>query len=138
LIESEKSMTWLGEHGPEYEVPGLIQFMVKEGILQDLSWHNDTCPSFAILDPKNEDRGVRMFVDHPVKGRREFPEWGRFIVQLGELSGKPDFELETDDLETALLALLAHAKDYIPEDRRPDFEGLVREWERTFYRKKLR
>lgn len=127
-------MSWQSEHGPSYEVPGLITFMVKEGILKDDSWHNDTMPRFQVEDPKNEDRGVTLWVDHPIGSQRETgPEGKRFMVQDGDLAGESDFELETDDLEEALTTLLSKAEQYLPKNRRPHFDGLVREWIKTMH-----
>jgi hypothetical protein len=53
-------MSWKSEFGLDYEVPGLIEFMTKAGILEDVSWHNDVMPSFKVSDPVNEEYWVRL------------------------------------------------------------------------------
>lgn len=126
-------MSWKSEHGLDYEVPGLIDFMVKEGILEDVSWHNDVMPSFKISDPANEEYWVRLWVDHPVAHRRE-TGGHRFVVSKGMYGGEYDFEYETDDLEDAVNAFLRQAHGYFEPDRVPDFEGLVRDWRRSVNR----
>jgi len=54
---------WVAEHGAEYRVPDAITKL--EGI-DDLSWHNDACPSFgkAVEDPVTHDNHVvHIWVD---------------------------------------------------------------------------
>jgi len=123
-------MGWLEEFGPDYEVPGLIDFMVREGIVEDLSWQNDASPSFAVKDPQDEGRGVRLWVAHPVMSLREF-ESKRFLVEQGEFAGETEWELDTNDLEEAVTAFLRRAEKHMPPDRRPHFDGLVREWRKS-------
>lgn len=123
-------MSWKSEHGSDYEVPGLIEFMAKEGILEDVSWHNDVMPSFKISDPTNEEYWVRLWVDHPVAFEREMGG-RRFVVSKGLYASEYDFEYETDDLEDAVTAFLRQAHAYFDPDKIPDFEGLVREWKRS-------
>lgn len=94
-------MTWRREHGEQYEVPGLIQYLVRRRVLEDSSWHNDVAPSFRLVDPANEEYGITLWVDHPVKSMRE-TGGKRFVVVEGELISEREFELETDDLEEAL------------------------------------
>lgn len=123
-------MGWIGEHGPDYEVPGLIDFMVGLDILKDMSWHNDAAPSFGVDDPEREGRGVRLWVDHPVLSQREVGG-KRFIVQDGEWAGESDWEMDTDDLEEAVTALLRRAEKYQPRDRRPHFDHVVEAWKKS-------
>lgn len=101
---------WEKEHGPEYDVPSIVQALVDRKVLEDISWHNDSAPSFAILDPNNEDYGIRLWVEHPIKSRREM-EGPRFGVQLGELASEADDEISTDDLEEALTKVFQYALD---------------------------
>ncbi len=96
---------WEAEHGKSYDVPAIIDRLVSKKILEDHSWHNDTAPSFMILDPKNEDYGLRIWVDHPLKSMRESSWNGRFALQEGVFSSESDFDFETDDLEELLLKL---------------------------------
>jgi hypothetical protein len=101
-------MSWKAEQGADYEVPGIINFMVKKGILQDQSWHNDASPSFGVEDPEREGRLLRIWVDHPLTSRREV-SGKRFTVHEGEGGTEPDFEYSTDDLEQALEKFLVRA-----------------------------
>lgn len=123
-------MGWIQEHGPDYEVPGLIDFMVSEGVIEDISWHNDAAPSFVVEDPKREERGVCLWVGHPVLSQREMGG-KRYIVQEGDLAGESDWEMETDDLEEALTAFLRRAEKHLPLDRRPHFDRLVEAWRKS-------
>ncbi len=100
---------WEVEHGKDYDVPSVIDRLVSKKILEDHSWHNDMAPSFMIMDPKNEDYGLRIWVDHPLQSMREVPGTKRFMLQEGEFSSEVDFELETDDLEELLIQLFSRA-----------------------------
>lgn len=120
---------WAAEHGPSYEVPGLINYMVFRKILTDDSWHNDTMPRFHIVDPKNDERGVTILVDHPVGSMRETGPGGkRFLVQFGDLMSDTEYDLETDDLEQAITTALRHAEKILPKGKWVHFDHLVREW----------
>jgi hypothetical protein len=55
--------TWQDEFSKEYVVPIQIEKMVEKGILEDMSWKQDPCPSFgAKLRDKN---WVRLWIEHP-------------------------------------------------------------------------
>lgn len=132
---SPRRTPWQAEHGADYEVPGLIDFMVKEGILTDISWHNDVCPSFSVDDPADEERGVRLWVDHPVLSERETGN-KRFAITKGPYGSESEFEFETDDLEEAIDVLIKQAKSFFPGDREPDPHGLVQEWRKSVSRRR--
>lgn len=120
---------WEEEHGKDYEVPGLIDYMVDREILVDSSWHNDGAPRFHIVDPKDESRGVTLWVDHPVASQREAgPGGGRFHVSDGEFMSDSEDEFETDDLEKAILTLLRYGNKYMSKDRKVNYPGMVKEW----------
>ena len=131
---SPRLALWKKEHGPDYEVPGVIDFMVKQGVLTDMSWHNDVCPSFGVDDHKNSQRGVRLWVDHPITFERETGN-KRFAITKGEYGSEHEFELETDDLVEALETLVKQAKPYFPPDREPDVQGLIEEWKHSVRRR---
>lgn len=68
---------------------------------EDVSWHNDTCPSFL-----NETAGLIIFVDFANPSDREFPETVRFTLHtynegIGETIAESD---DCRDIETAILA----------------------------------
>lgn len=63
-------MTWQYEHGEDYDVPAAIT--MAEGI-QDMSWHNDACPSFGqyVHGANDDTHDVRIWVEHPDVDYRE-------------------------------------------------------------------
>ena len=101
---------WEQEHGRGFDVPSAIEHLVSRKVFIDTSWHNDTAPSFCISDPKNEEYGIRLWVDHPLKSLREM-EGQRFGVTLGEFGTEADDEISTDELEEALVQVFEWAKD---------------------------
>ncbi len=101
------STIWKKEHGEDFEVPAIIEFLVDRGFLVDRSWHNDACPNFAKVDT-SEAKEVCFLVDHPIKSRREVQEGPRFWVGTGKPSDDFDRYCEADDLETALRALFSY------------------------------
>ncbi len=110
MIPEDAMNQWQKEQGIEYDVPDIVQYLADAKVLEDVSWHNDACPSFVIMDPHHEDYGIRLWVDHPLLSLRE-GEGKRFGVQLGEMAGEADDEIQTDDLEEALVKILNLAKD---------------------------
>ena len=124
-------MSWKAEHGKDYEVPSLIEFMVKKGILKDISWHNDTMPRFIIEDPENEENGVCIWVDHPLGSKREAGPGPRFGVMVGPLGSEADEEDETDDLEEAINTALEYAEKHYPSWHPIEFDDLVDEWKKS-------
>lgn len=97
------------EFGPKYEVPGLIEFLVREHYLDDMSWHNDVSPSFGIVGDvagtRDNPHGVstaetRIWVEHPLQSRREF-QGKRFMVTHAR-DGDQTEDYEFDELEDAL------------------------------------
>ena len=102
---------WQKEHGFDYDIPAAVEFLVDKKVLEDVSWHNDTAPSFHIADPNQDNYGIRLWVDHPFSGNRDRDEGHRFAVQLGEFSGESDDEIETSELQDALTRLFKYALD---------------------------
>lgn len=68
--------TWQNQFH-DYPVPGEIDQLAHEGILEDTSWGNDVCPSFEM---HLEDRGIRIWVDHPEAECREMKTPERFLI----------------------------------------------------------
>lgn len=102
-------MSWVAEFGREYEIPTIVDWMVRQGILEDMSWHNDAMPSFGLVDPANDEYGIRLWVDHPLRALREFQQSTRFVVEEGVFISESDYEHTTDDLQDALMKLVARA-----------------------------
>jgi hypothetical protein len=81
----KKLELWKAEFGKNYNVPAIIA--KAEGV-EDISWHNDICPSFvwAVLDrgPEGEEHPLRLWVEHPDPHQREGgPEADRFFITAG-------------------------------------------------------
>jgi len=92
-------MSWDGEFGPFYEVPGFLPFLVKKKIVEDMSWQNDVAPSFGIHSEKDQ-REVRLWVDHPFKSRREVGGTRFWVTEY--IDGEMYSEFTSDDFEEAL------------------------------------
>ncbi len=75
-------MGWIKEFGYQYAVPESIQSVVKDGFTQDVSWHNDTAPSFGFVDPHKPEWDIRLWVEHPDPMKREDPGQARYGVQV--------------------------------------------------------
>ncbi len=128
-------MSWKNEHGPDFEVPGVISNMVKDGILKDISWHNDSMPRFVIEDPDDEDNGVCLWVDHPIGEQREHGSGGkRFMVSANGLVADPVDVLETDDLEEALKTLAEYQEKHIDKLEPLDIGDLIKDWIKSLRR----
>lgn len=94
-------MGWRKEFGEKYEIPSAITRLVHKRILQDMSWSNDSCPSFGTDIGKYT---IKIFVEHPLKSMRENKGSVRFGVSVDE-GGWYFRNFLTDDLEEALLKL---------------------------------
>ncbi len=102
-------MSWKTEFGRGYDVPDFIEFLMKEGVVEDSSWHNDVAPSFSHVD--DAFTGVRLWVEHPLFSERE-SGGTRFCVST-QVEGSQDGEdLQTDDLEEAVEELLQRIEQH--------------------------
>jgi hypothetical protein len=110
-------MGWKGEFGTKWDMPGLLDFLVQELVVEDLSWHNDMSPSFGVYDDKTE-KEVRLWVGHPIREYREFGG-DRFIVTAGHIGGEMDVEDEFPELEAALRKLFGLLVKYHQEGGAP-------------------
>lgn len=66
----------------------------------DVSWHNDTCPSFECTA-----LGLMLFIDYPDTAQREFPGAARFTLYV---TGMGIELLATDDWQAVLDAIATH------------------------------
>ncbi len=78
----KKNPTWRDEFPPEFDVPELIS---GDPELEDVSWHNDVCPSFTLkrLMGKVLETGavdVRLWCEHPDPDKREWDIETRYNV----------------------------------------------------------
>jgi len=69
---------------------------------EDVSWHNDACPSFL-----NESAGLILFVNYLEPENREFPDCPRFIVMVWDLGTNDETVVESDDFAAVLPALIS-------------------------------
>jgi hypothetical protein len=97
-----KNDLYLSEFGPAYEVPDAIV-----DTLEDLSWHNDVCPSFGVED--NDGNGVRLWVEHPDVDQRESAFGSRYVVTETHECETQEPAYAGDDLAAALSAYHALA-----------------------------
>ena len=100
---------WKSEFGAAYDVPDVI---AKHPRLVDVSYHNDTSPSFMDARTNPDADGPRLWCEHPDPARREFEDYGRFCVSGDpndpmEYSGAKGNYYEGDDPVAAVAALLA-------------------------------
>lgn len=100
--------TWKTEFDTGYSVPAEICQLVDSGQLEDVSWHNDTCPSFARADVPVEDKDLRLWVDHANPYQREVETNNRFTVTV---QGDDYYHClyDGDDVSEALRAFLGGA-----------------------------
>lgn len=107
-------MSWRSEFGSGYEVPTDI---TSDPELIDQSWHNDTCPSFSLSgQPEIEDsQWWRLWVEHPDRDQREYPQQERFTVCTQGLSDT-SIAYEGTDVIAAIAALKAKRTPALPPD----------------------
>ncbi len=103
---------WRKEFGVSWSVPARVDDLVDKGDLVDMSWHNDVAPSFitkSVAESKaweDDGRGVRLWVDHPVRTLREHEDGSRYFVAAGD-GGENDVRYAGDDLDEALRVLMS-------------------------------
>ena len=97
---------WRAEFGEVYEVPGFIEHLERRKLIKDLSHHNDVAPSFGVIrTEEGNEYEVRLWIDHPIQGMRDMPHHKRYMLTMGP-PGETDLEVEFDELDAAVLALL--------------------------------
>jgi|SRR6187402_2495011 len=95
---SNNAPLWVKEFGRSYDVPVEVTSHPK---LVDLSWHNDTSPSFGI---DGKDTALRLWVAHVDPQMRDIAGGKRFMVVFdGNDETCPEF-VETDDVNEAIAA----------------------------------
>lgn len=70
----KRERNWIKEFGADYRIPKEIDCLVDAGILIDVSWHNDACPSFTVsahADSEDASEMIRLFVEHQQQDKRE-------------------------------------------------------------------
>lgn len=104
---------WADEHGTAFEVP--VEVSQLEGV-RDLSWHNDTCPRFAVTE---DGQGPNLWVDHPDPDERELGGSRFYVVhQAHDCASSDDVQIhEGDDLAAAVAAFVTAVVNW----RRPRF-----------------
>jgi len=123
------------EFPADFEVPGVVVFLAREGAVEDLSSGNDVAPSFGRAFPDGRPV-VRLWVDHPLASHREYPTSKRFRVDVAPEGNEVAAAFESDELEDALGVLfreLGKAWRMFPHDQvweAPDeyLEDLIASW----------
>ena len=105
-------MSWKSEFGPGYGVPPEFDKMVEQGRLKDLSWHNDSCPSFGL----GAQDDLRVFVERSDPALREEPGSKRYTVSTRE-----KVILVTDSGLAAIQAFLRNSE--VPEAKDDPLEA---------------
>lgn len=93
-------MTYLTEF-PDFDPATMPE--IPEGF-QDVSWHNDACPSFL-----NETLGLIIFVDFEDSEKREFRETERFTLGKWENGNTGNDVCSSDDWGVILAAAESEA-----------------------------
>lgn len=111
------------EFGGKYEIPGFINWLVKNRYLEDMSWHNDAAPSFGVTgdikgtrgSPRGTSQGeTRIFVEHPLQSRREYQGKRFFVMTSVDNSDQESWEFDEleDALEKLFEVIMARWNDY--------------------------
>ena len=95
---------WIAEFGSAYDVPPDVRDLVEAGALRDVSWHNDTAPSFVRGDDMedadaDESNCRKLWVEHIDPMMREDTRF-RFAVTVD-----CDTLYQGDDLNAAIVAM---------------------------------
>lgn len=97
--------SWQEEFSRDFMIPVQIENLVEQGVLEDMSWRQDPCPSFGTkLRDKN---WVRFWIEHPhAKKRNGWPKM--YTVVVNPDPGMADFGwkmIATDTFAHAFYAL---------------------------------
>ena len=124
-------MGWIKEFGQEYEIPQSILSLLKDGITKDMSWHNDSAPSFGVyLDrkdrdgDKSHDLDIRIFVEHPKPDEREHHGGDRYMVDVLENGSLVDQNFGNDVRAAIQWYRLALVNFLTPKD----FYNAIKNW----------
>jgi len=67
---------------PDFPIASLPPIPAK---WQEMSWHNDTAPSFGIMHPDDNRPLLQVYVDYPDPTMREFPDAPyRYVLIVGD------------------------------------------------------
>lgn len=89
---------------PDY--PAADMPVMPEGF-EDVSWHNDTCPSFL-----NEDEGLIIFADYADVQKRETQEpYPRFTIGVWDNGSTGETVAESNDFADIIAAIADRAAD---------------------------
>ena len=99
-------MDWKTEF-PEFKDSDMPE--MPEG-WKDISWHNDSCPSFEVWRESNDDCAafIRVWISESEPSERDFPNQARFMISL---ENRPEFEcLFSSDEWSEILAYVETCK----------------------------
>ncbi len=105
FITPPPTIRWDKEFPPEFTPPPAILSLVARRVLEDTSWHNDTCPSF--VGTTRDGVLVKLFCDAADPFMREDEEWPRYVLGPVDDDGTmaEDSIYEGDDLGEVLCIL---------------------------------
>lgn len=87
---------------PSYDVPKTIERLVSAGVLRDGTHEQDATPHF---EAKLADGHVILWVDHPNREHRYFPDGPRYMLDILR-PGRPQETLfESDVLDEVLILI---------------------------------
>lgn len=87
---------WIEEFGEAFAIPAWVTN--KHGV-EDVSWHNDMCPSFEYH--AQDGRVYRMYVDHPVIEERDSNDGMHSTERFSIITETEDGEYITTALSTS-------------------------------------
>jgi len=96
---------WLKEFDAQWDVPQPIEAIAGWERCSDLSWHNDTAPSFGWINEDDAQEWIRLWVNHPDPDQREFDcERYQVIHCFGDVNGVEDTvaHYEGSDVDAAI------------------------------------
>jgi len=105
---------WVREFGWDYDVPPEVLALVQSGEAEDISWHNDICPSFSAHGPDYSPE-VRLWVEHPDPAKREWDDAKRFGVSVATQTPGSEFDdfFDTDDAGEAVRKYREFVKKHV-------------------------
>lgn len=129
MSDKRQTPTWRDEFPADFAVPDLI---AGDDRLEDVSWHNDVCPSFILKGYDTSDGAlpdIRLWVNHPDREQREFVDQPRLWVTDGERAFFCESDND-DDAAAAVAAVIAactRAQEMRADAKLEDVANMLRE-----------
>jgi hypothetical protein len=97
-------LMWEEEFPSSFRVPGPIEFLVRQGALEETSWQNEASPSFA--SHLKDGSWVKLWTEHPNAPSRQGLPWRFTLCHQGDPSGIGEVFFQTEDLNRLLWELV--------------------------------